>query len=118
MSNVIIITEPKNKNGNYEFTEEKLRDLIQDAYNKGYTDGQAKPKFELQPRTNYPGNSGTGTGIEKQPNISDPFWYERNPTPWWGEVTCKNLSANSSVEPKVEEVQVGEQIPIPGLEDL
>jgi len=85
---LIIISEPKNKNGNYEITEEKLRDLIQEAYDKGYKDGQAKPRYELQPYTTYPGNGGTGTGIEKQPNINDPFWYERNPTPWWREVTC------------------------------
>ncbi len=83
---LIIISEPKNKNGNYEITEEKLRDLIQEAYDKGYKDGQAKPKYELQPYT-IPSDGNKGFG--KQPNINDPFWYERNPTPWWGEVTCE-----------------------------
>jgi hypothetical protein len=83
---LIIISEPKNKNGKYELTEEKLRDLIQEAYDKGYKDGQAKPKYELQPYT-LPGNGG----LIKQPNINDPFWYERNPTPWWGEVTCDTV---------------------------
>ena len=83
---LIIISEPKNKNGKYELTEGKLRDLIQEAYDKGYKDGQAKPKYELQPYTlPCDGNKGFG----KQPNINDPFWYERNPTPWWGEVTCE-----------------------------
>jgi hypothetical protein len=48
---LIIISEPKNKNGKYEITEEKLRELIQEAYDKGYKDGQAKPKYELQPYT-------------------------------------------------------------------
>jgi hypothetical protein len=83
---LIIISEPKNKNGNYEITEEKLRELIQEAYDKGYKDGQAKPKYELQPYT-LPGNGG----LIKQPNINDPFWYERNPTPWWKEVTCDTV---------------------------
>ena len=86
---LIIISEPKNKNGKYEITEEKLRELIQEAYDKGYKDGQAKPKYELQPYTDYPGNSGTGLG--KQPSINDPFWYERKLTPWWGEVTCDTI---------------------------
>jgi hypothetical protein len=86
---LIIISEPKNKNGKYELTEAKLRGLIQEAYDKGYRVGQAKPKYELQPYIAYPGNSGTGTGVEKQPSINDPFWYERKPTPWWGEVTCE-----------------------------
>ena len=40
--------------------------------------------MKLQPYT-LPGNGG----LIKQPNINDPFWYERNPTPWWGEVTCE-----------------------------
>ena len=85
---LIIISEPKNKNGKYELTEEKLRDLIQEAYDKGYKDGQDKPKYELQPYAiPCDGNKGLG----KQPNINDPFWYERNPTPWWGEVTCDTI---------------------------
>lgn len=79
---LIIISEPKNKNGKYELTEEKLRDLIQEAYDKGYKDGQAKPKYELQPYV-IPCDG------KKQPNINDQFWYERQTTPWWGEVTCE-----------------------------
>ena len=79
---LIIISEPKNKNGKYELTEEKLRDLIQEAYDKGYKDGQAKSKYELQPYV-IPCDG------KKQPNINDQFWYERQTTPWWGEVTCE-----------------------------
>lgn len=85
---LIIISEPKNKNGKYEITEEKLRELIQEAYDKGYKDGQAKPKYELQPYTlPCDGNKG----LERQPNINDRFWYERQTTPWWGEVTCDTV---------------------------
>lgn len=85
---LIIISEPKNKNGKYEITEEKLRELIQEAYDKGYKDGQAKPKYELQPYTlPCDGNKG----LERQPNINDRFWYERQTTPWWGEVTCETV---------------------------
>ena len=79
---LIIISEPKNKNGKYEITEEKLRELIQEAYDKGYKDGQAKPKYELQPYV-------IPCDDKKQPNINDRFWYERQTTPWWGEVTCE-----------------------------
>lgn len=104
MSNVIIITESKNKNGKYELTEETLRDIIQDAYDKGYQQGAMSVPIRINPT----------------PYHNDDIRYKdsNRPTPWWGEVTCKNLSTNSSVEPKVEEFQVGEQIPIPGLEDL
>ena len=81
---LIIISEPKNKNGKYELTEGKLRDLIQEAYDKGYKDGQAKPKYELQPYA-------IPCDDKKQPNINDRFWYERQTTPWWGEVTCETV---------------------------
>lgn len=106
MSNIIIITEPKNKNGNYEITEEKLRDIIQDAYDKGYRQGAMSARISINP---------TPT-----PYYGDDIRYKdsNRPTPWWGEVTCKNLSTNSSIESKVEDFPVGEQIPIPGLEDL
>lgn len=108
MSNVIIITETKNKNGNYELTEKKLRDIIQEAYDKGYQQGALSVPISVNPIHYNDFNPG--------PGIKSPS--DGAPKPWWGEVTCKNLSANSSIESKVEEVQVGEQIPIPGLEDL
>ena len=61
---LIIISEPKNKNGKYELTEGKLRDLIQEAYDKGYKDGQVKPKYELQPYTlPCDGNKGFGKQV-------------------------------------------------------
>ena len=105
MSNVIIITEPKNKNGNYELTEQKLRDIIQDAYDKGYQQGALSVPISINP-TSYP-------GFNLGPGIKSPS--DGTPKPWWGEVTCVNLSKKSSMEPKVEEIQVGEQIPIPCL---
>lgn len=104
MSNVIIITESKNKNGKYELTEEKLRAIIQEAYDKGYQQGALSVPISINPTPYYDDNIR--------------YKDSSKPTPWWGEVTCKNASANSKIEPKVEEFQVGEQIPIPGLEDL
>lgn len=87
MLSVIFITDEK-KNGKYQITEERLKELLQQAYDQGYKEGQAKPKYELQPYTlPCDGNKGFG----KQPNINDPFWYERNPTPWWKEVTCDTV---------------------------
>ena len=81
---LIIITESKNKNGNYELTEKQLRDLIQDAYNKGYTDGKLA------------GNSNSGWGypsIQPSPYYDDNIRYKdsNKPTPWWSEVTCSTV---------------------------
>lgn len=88
---LIIITESKNKNGNYELTERKLRDLIQDAYNKGYTDGKLA------------GSSNSGWGypsIQPSPYYDDNIRYKdsNKPTPWWTEVTCSGEKSNISVE--------------------
>lgn len=80
---LIIITESKNKNGNYELTEKKLRDLIQDAYNKGYTDGKLA------------GGSNTGWPLNPTPTpyYDDNIRYKdsNKPTPWWTEVTCSSV---------------------------
>lgn len=87
---LIIITESKNKNGNYELTERKLRDLIQDAYNKGYTDGKLA------------GNSNTGWPLNPTPTpyYDDNIRYKdsNKPTPWWTEVTCSGEKVNISTE--------------------
>ena len=81
MLSVIFITDEK-KNGKYQITEERLKELLQQAYDQGYKEGQAKPKYELQPYA-------IPCDDKKQPNINDRFWYERQTTPWWGEVTCE-----------------------------
>ena len=81
MLSVIFITDEK-KDGKYQITEERLKELLQQAYDQGYKEGQAKPKYELQPYT-------IPCDDKKQPNINDRFWYERQTTPWWGEVTCE-----------------------------
>lgn len=115
MIDVIIITEPKNKNGNYEITEEKLRNLIQEAYNKGYNQGAMSVPISINP-TPY-GEFNPGPGIKSPSDIT--------PKPWWGEVTCKVLNCeNKSTDGDTctdsrdfKDYPVGEQIPIPGLED-
>lgn len=82
---LIIITESKNKNGNYELTERKLRDLIQDAYNKGYTDGKLAGSS----------NTGWNPGFNPTPTpyYDDNIRYKdsNKPTPWWTEVTCSSV---------------------------
>lgn len=83
MLSVIFITDEK-KNGKYQITEERLKELLQQAYDQGYKEGQAKPKYELQPYA-------IPCDDKKQPNINDRFWYERQTTPWWGEVTCETV---------------------------
>ena len=83
MLSVIFITDEK-KDGKYQITEERLKELLQQAYDQGYKEGQAKSKYELQPYT-LPSDGG----LVKQPKINDPFWYERQTTPWWNEVTCE-----------------------------
>ena len=81
MLSVIFITDEK-KDGKYELTEERLKELLQQAYNQGYEDG--KGKYQLQPYiTNIPGAIPCGD------KTTDPFWYERQTKPWWSEITCE-----------------------------
>ena len=116
MSNVIIITETKNKKGNYEFTEEKLRELIQEAYDKGYQQGVLSVPISINPTPYHEFNPG--------PGIKPPS--DGAPTPWWGEVTCRTLNCeHKSADVDIctdsrdfKDYPIGEQIPIPGLEDL
>lgn len=82
MLSVIFITDEK-KDGKYELTEERLKELLQQAYNQGYEDG--KVKYQLQPYI----NNLPGTIPCDSDKINDPFWYERQTKPWWSEVTCE-----------------------------
>lgn len=106
---LIIVTEQKNSKGNYEITEEKLRNLIEDAYNKGYMDG----KKDATPCLNYP--QGWKDLPTDKINKIDPYWGV-NPAQdypgWWKDgPTCTKVTgidcAHSSTDsPKTKSIEV------------
>lgn len=111
---LIIITEEK-KDGMYTLTEERLRALVQEIYDKGYYDG----KKDATPVINVP-------NIDPGWNLNPPYitcCKDNDEHNWWKDANCnistkKIITADTPVLNTSETVVgVGEQIPIPGLEN-
>ena len=84
----IIIFKEKTKSGKYAFTEDELKELLEEAYEEGYKDGKSSvpiyPTLNPAPYTipTYPNPDDTG----------DKFWWDHQP------VTClSNPKLNSEL---------------------
>ena len=75
-----IIVE-KDKNGKLLIDEEKLKELLMEAYSNGYVDGQLSNSKEVSPTT-IPSQPYTPMPyhpdiVPTTPTVPSPFWYEK-----------------------------------------
>lgn len=69
MNHVVVVE--KNKDGKIELTKDELQKMLDDAYNKGHTEGRSR--YET-------------------------ITYPSNPWPWYTTTATSNITLNSSVD--------------------